>query len=79
MIYSKSFPGWSDFAALIGHLKFVKEHHRRIAKIAAVTDSGFLSIIPHITKHLIDAQIIHFDYRDKQDALNLPGSNVEQR
>ena len=30
MIYSESFPGSSDFATLINHLKFVKEHHRRI-------------------------------------------------
>jgi hypothetical protein len=29
---------------LLSHFKFVKNHHRHIAKVAAVIDSGFLSI-----------------------------------
>ena len=69
MIQTKSFPGWSDFAALLSHLKFVKNHHQYIAKIAAVTDSSFLTIMPTIVSHFIHAQVRHFDYSDKQNAL----------
>ncbi|MFZ4702667.1 MAG: STAS/SEC14 domain-containing protein [Candidatus Methylumidiphilus sp.] len=61
-----SFPGWSDFAALLSHLKFVKNHQQHIAKVAAVTDSGFLSIMPSIASHFVHAQVRHFDYGDKQ-------------
>ena len=32
MIDAESFPGWKDFAALVAHLKFVREHHRGIGK-----------------------------------------------
>ena len=39
LLHAESFPGWSDFAALLSHLKFVKNHHQHIAKIAAVTVS----------------------------------------
>jgi hypothetical protein len=39
LIFAESFPGWADFAALLSHLKFVKNHHQHIAKIAAVTDA----------------------------------------
>jgi len=69
MIYVESFPGWSDFAALVSHLKFVKDHHRQIAKVAAVTDSGFLSVMPRIADHFVHAEIRHFDYNDKSDAI----------
>jgi hypothetical protein len=69
MIYAESFPGWSNFAALVSHLTFVKDHHRQISKVAAVTDSGFLSIMPRIAKHFVHAEIRHFDYGDKQSAL----------
>jgi hypothetical protein len=69
MIYTESFPGWSDFAALVTHLKFVKNHHQHITKVAAVTDSGFLSILPRIAEHFVSAQVRHFDYSDKQYAL----------
>jgi len=77
MIYSESFPGWNDFAALVTHLKFVKDHQRHIAKVAAVTDSGFLSILPHIADHFVHAQVRHFDYSEKQNALTWLGAREE--
>ncbi|MGB3095278.1 MAG: STAS/SEC14 domain-containing protein [Candidatus Deferrimicrobiaceae bacterium] len=69
MIYAKSFPGWDNFPAFISHIKFVKNHHRKIRKIAAVTDSGFLSIMPQVATHFVQAEIRHFDYDDKDAAL----------
>ena len=70
MIYTKSFPGWDNFAAFLSHIKFVKNHHQKIKKIAAVTGSGFLSIMPQIAKHFIQAEVRHFDYDDKETALD---------
>ena len=69
MIYTEAFPGWSNFAALVTHLTFVKDHHKRIARVAAVTDSGFLSVLPRIADHFVQAEVRHFDYLDKQAAL----------
>ena len=69
MIYAKSFPGWENFPAFISHIQFVKNHHRKIRKIAAVTDSGFLSILPQVANHFVQAEIRHFDYDDKDAAL----------
>ena len=43
MIDAKSFPGWKDFAAMVAHLKFVKNHHQKIQKLAIVTDSSVLT------------------------------------
>ena len=70
MIYAKSFPGWDNFAAFLSHMKFVKKHHQKIKKIAAVTDSSFLSIMPQVANHFVKAEIKHFDYDDKDAALN---------
>ena len=69
MIYAKAFPGWNDFSALISHFKFVKDHHRKIRKVAAVTGSSFLAIMPSVVDHFVDAQVKHFDYEDKDAAL----------
>ncbi|MES2182853.1 MAG: STAS/SEC14 domain-containing protein [Pseudomonadota bacterium] len=70
LLYTKSFPGWDNFAALLSHIKFVKNHHQKIKKIAAVTESNFLSIMPQVAKHFVQAEIRHFDYEDKTAALN---------
>jgi hypothetical protein len=69
MIYSESFPGWENFAALLSHIKFIKEHQHNIKKVAAVTDSGFLSIMPRVANHFVHAEVKHFSYQDKDAAL----------
>jgi len=61
LIRAKSFPGWKDFGALLAHLKFVKEHHQRIEKIAVVADGAFANIMPNIASHFVHAQVQHFD------------------
>jgi hypothetical protein len=38
MIDTDAFSGWKDVAALVAHLKFVKDYHRKIQKVPAVSD-----------------------------------------
>ena len=69
MIYVESFPGWNDFAAFLSHIKFIKNHHQKINKVAAVTDSGFLSVLPKFADHFVAAEIKHFPFAEKAKAL----------
>ncbi len=69
MIYTKSFPGWESFGALVSHVKFVAHHHRKIERIAVVTDGEFLKIMPRIADHFVQAKIKHFDFEEKDQAL----------
>jgi hypothetical protein len=69
LIEAKSFPGWDSFAALIGHLKFVRDHHRNIDRVAAVTDSAFLKIAPKIAEHFAHPEIRVFASSEKASAL----------
>jgi hypothetical protein len=69
MVHTESFPGWADFAALLSHLKFVRDHQSKIEKVAAVSDSGFLRIMPSVASHFVKAEVRHFDYHDKEKAL----------
>jgi len=69
MIYAESFPGWENFAAFLSHIKFVKNHHQQIKKIAAVTGNSFLSIMPQVANHFVQAEVRHFAYDDKDAAL----------
>jgi len=69
MIEASSFPGWDSFGALVSHLRFVRDHHRLVAKIAAVSDSAALSIAPHILKHFVKAEFRHFNANEREAAL----------
>ena len=69
LIEAEAFPGWQDFAALLSHLGFVKEHHQKIHKVAAVTDSGFLAILPKVAGLFLKAEVKHFPYHDRPAAV----------
>ena len=70
MIYTESFPGWEDFEALVSHFRFVKDHHRNLAKVALVTNSKLASIVETMANHFVSAEIKHFDFSGKDAALD---------
>ena len=69
LIEAPSFPGWDSFGALIDHMKFVYDHHRKIDRVAAVTDSAFLKIAPKIAEHFAHPEIKAFGSGEKDRAL----------
>ena len=70
LIEAPSFPGWHDFAGLVSHFRFVRDHHAKVKKIAAVSDSEFLTIMPRIAAHFVSAEIKHFASADKAAAID---------
>ncbi len=69
MIHAKAFPGWKDLGALLAHLKFVIQHHKKIARIALVADGNFATVMPSIAGHFIHAQVRGFDLAHERAAL----------
>jgi len=68
LIHTREFPGWESFAALISHLNFVREHHRKIARVALVTDSTIGLFAENIASHFVEAKIKLFSYEDIESA-----------
>ena len=69
LIHAQHFPGWESFAGLAAHLKFVREHHKRIERIAVVTDSPLGTVAPTLAKQFVSAQIRRFVYSEFEEAL----------
>jgi hypothetical protein len=47
----------------------VREHHRRIRRIAAVSDGAILSILPALGKHFVQAEVRHFPFAERDGAM----------
>ncbi len=60
VVEASSFPGWDSVGALITHLRFVKDHHKRIKKVAVVTDSSLGKVAEHFASHFVAAEIKRF-------------------
>ena len=70
IIQVESFPGWENFAGLISHLKFIREHHKKIEKVAAVSDGKIVSIMPQIVDHFVNAKVKYFPYESLDEAIS---------
>jgi len=68
LIEAPAFPGWKDFAALLAHFRFVRDHHRKIQKIAVVSDSSFLAVAPKVASHFVQAALRHFSKSQGDEA-----------
>ena len=70
LLDAESFPGWKDFAALVAHLRFVRDHHRKVRKTAVVSDSTFLAVAPKIATHFVQADLRHFSHGQREAAIS---------
>jgi len=68
IIYTESFPGWKDFAALSRHIAFIKNHHQKIRRLAFVTDTAVIEYTKAIAAPFIEAEIKVFAYAQFDEA-----------
>jgi hypothetical protein len=69
IIATEKFPGWEDFSALIEHLTFIKNHHKKVKKLAFVTDTEILGkFAENIGAHFVDAEVRYFPYAQRKEA-----------
>lgn len=70
IIHTKAFPGWDSFAALSSHLRFVKDHHKKISRVAFSTDSVVGNFAEAVASHFVNAEIKVFPYQEFEEARN---------
>lgn len=68
IVEAPGFPGWDSFGALVSHLRFVKNHHQHVKKVAVVTDSHFADAAEKIGSHFVSAEVKHFPAGDAEAA-----------
>ena len=64
IIHTASFPGWDSFAALFSHLRFVKDHHKKVSRVAFVTNSVIGNFAEVVGSHFINAEVKLFSFQE---------------
>ena len=66
---------WDSFGHFIDHLKFVHDHHRKIDRVAAVTDAAFLKIAAlTIAQHFAHPEIRVFASGERGEGARMVAS-----
>ena len=69
LIDAEHFPGWEDFAGFLSHMRFVRDHHRKIARVALTTDARIPTFLPKLVDHFVAAEIRQFPHAERDAAL----------
>ncbi len=78
VVRAKSFPGWENLGSFIRHLTFVKNHHRKIRKVAICADGKFPEILQQVAKHFVEAKVQHFEFENIEEAMNWAAETSER-
>jgi hypothetical protein len=62
------FPGWESLGAMAAHFRFVRDHHRKVKKVAVVTDAKLGDLAEKLASHFVAAEIKHFPAGQAQAA-----------
>ena len=70
VICAAKFPGWENLEGAVSHFRFVRDHHRKISKVALVSDSDFLAMLPKLASHFVSAEVKGFGADEEAKALS---------
>ena len=69
VIHAREFPGWQNLGSFFRHVRFVRDHQRRVKKIALAVDSKLASSVPMIGERFVLAEIKSFAYSELDSAI----------
>lgn len=78
VVHAREFPGWENIAGLLRHVRFVRDHHRKVRRVALAADSRLADLAPHLANHFIQAEVRHFGYDELDEAVAWTASPPER-
>jgi SpoIIAA-like len=79
VIRVRAFPGWENLGSLLRHLRFVRDHHRKVRHIALVSDVTLFGLAPRLAEHFVEAEVKTFGYEELDSAIAWAGTREKDR
>ena len=73
VIHAHEFPGWENLGSFLRHVRFVRDHHRKVRRIAFAADSKLASLAPRLAEHFVKAEVKSFGYDELESAVTWAG------
>jgi hypothetical protein len=74
VVHARSFPGWQNVGALLRHLRFIRDHHRRVGRVAVAVDGILADAGPGLADYFVEAELKHFGYERLDEAIRWAAS-----
>jgi hypothetical protein len=77
VVHAREFPGWESVGSFLRHVQFVRDHHRKIRRVALSADGKIAKLAPALVENFVGAEIQHFGFEELDRAVDWasrPGS-----
>jgi hypothetical protein len=74
VVHARQFPGWENLGSLLRHVRFVRDHHRKIRRVALAVDGTVAQIAPTLVDHFVQAELKQFGADDLEPAIVWAGA-----
>jgi len=76
VVHAHQFPGWDNLGSVLRHLRFVRDHHRKIRRVALAVDGTVAQITPALVDHFVQAEVKQFSAADLEAAIVWAGARA---
>ncbi|NOZ23166.1 MAG: STAS/SEC14 domain-containing protein [Planctomycetes bacterium] len=63
-----AFDGWDGLPALLEHMRFVKNHHKYVRRLAVLGNKTWQKVLPRLAQVFVNAEVKTFDAADAAEA-----------
>jgi hypothetical protein len=74
VVHARTLPGWENLGSLLRHVRFVRDHHRKIRRVALAVDGPVAQIAPALLDHFVQAELKQFSADDLDPAIAWAGA-----
>ena len=78
MIHAREFPGWENLGSLLRHLRFVRDHHRKVKRLALAADTKLANLAASLGEHFARAEVKKFTFGELESAIAWAGGGAGQ-
>jgi hypothetical protein len=73
VIHAREFPGWQNLGSFLRHVRFVRDHHLKVKRIAFAAETKMASLVPRIAELFVHAEVQSFGYDELDRAVAWAG------
>ena len=78
VIHAREFPGWENLGSFFRHLRFIRNHHRNVDRVALAVDGRLASLAPRLADHFVKAEMKNFPYDEIDNAIAWAGQGDDK-
>ena len=69
VVHTRGFPGWQNLGSFLRHMRFVGDHHRKVARVALAADGVLAEIVPSLGDPFVQAEVRRFAFDQLDEAI----------